>query len=81
MEYVVRERKLELYLEGVRWFDMVRYGKWKELTIAKYDRYKTNGDYRTNVSVDNLKDGRYVLPIPKAEMVAAPGLYQQHKDW
>lgn len=81
MEYVVRERKLELYLEGVRWFDMVRYGKWKELTIAKYDRYKTNGDYRTNVSVDNLKDGRYVLPIPKAEMAAAPGLYQQHKDW
>lgn len=81
MAYVVRERKLELYLEGVRWFDMVRYGEWKDLTIAKYDRYKTNGDYRTNVSVDNLKDGRYLLPIPNAELAAAPGLYQQHADW
>lgn len=81
MKYVKRERQLELYLEGVRWFDMVRYGDWKALTLAKYDRYKTNGAYRTNVAPENLKDGRYLLPIPKAETAAAPGLYSQNKDW
>ena len=81
MNYIKRERKLELYLEGVRWFDMVRYGEWKDLTIAKYDAYKTNGAYRTNVNVGNVKDGRYLLPIPKAEMSAVPGLYVQNKDW
>lgn len=81
MKYVKRERQLELYLEGVRWFDMVRYGDWKALTLAKYDRYKTNGAYRTNVAPENLKDGRYLLPIPKAETAAAPGLYTQNKDW
>lgn len=81
MKYVKRERQLELYLEGVRWFDMVRYGDWKELTLAKYDRYKTNGAYRTNVAPENLKDGRYLLPIPKPEASAAPGLYTQNKDW
>ena len=81
MKYIKRERKLELYLEGVRWFDMVRYGEWKDLTIAKYDAYKTNGAYRTNVNVGNVKDGRYLLPIPKAEMSAVPGLYVQNKDW
>ena len=81
MKYIKRERKLELYLEGVRWFDMVRYGEWKDLTIAKYDSYKTNGAYRTNVNVGNVKDGRYLLPIPKAEMSAVPGLYVQNKDW
>ena len=81
MNYIKRERKLELYLEGVRWFDMVRYGEWKDLTIAKYDAYKTNGAYRTNVNVGNVKDGRYLLPIPKAEMSAVPGPYVQNKDW
>ena len=81
MKYIKRERKLELYLEGVRWFDMVRYGERKDLTIAKYDAYKTNGAYRTNVNVGNVKDGRYLLPIPKAEMSAVPGLYVQNKDW
>lgn len=81
MNYVKRERKLELYLEGVRWFDMVRYGEWKDLTIAKYDNYKTNGEYRTNVTASNVKDGRYLLPIPIAELSAAPGLYQQNTDW
>ncbi len=81
MNYVKRERQLELYLEGVRWFDMVRYGEWKDLTIAKYDRYKINGDYRTNVSAGNVKDGRYLLPIPIAELSAAPGLYTQNEGW
>ena len=81
MNYIKRERKLELYLEGVRWFDMVRYGEWKDVTIAKYDNYKTNGDYRTNVSVGNVKEGRYLLPIPTAELTSAPGLYQQNPDW
>lgn len=82
MKYIKRERKLELYLEGVRWFDQVRYGEWKENTLAKYDNYKLdNGSYRTNVAPGNLKDGRYLLPIPFAEMTAVPGLYTQNKDW
>ncbi len=81
MNYIKRERKLELYLEGVRWFDMVRYGEWKELTIAKYDNYKINGEYRTNVSAGNVKDGRYLLPIPISELSAVPGLYEQNEGW
>ncbi len=81
MNYVKRERKLELYLEGVRWFDMVRYGEWKDLTIAKYDRYKIDGAYRTNVSAGNVKDGRYLLPIPISELAAVPGLYEQNEGW
>ena len=80
LKYVERERKLELYLEGVRWFDMVRHGNWKQITLDKYTSY----DYdhkRTNVNVDNVKDGRYLLPIPKSEMAAVPGLYNQNKDY
>ena len=80
LKYVERERKLELYLEGVRWFDMVRHGNWKQITLDKYTSY----DYdhkRTNVNVDNVKDGRYLLPIPKSEMAAVPGLDNQNKDY
>lgn len=82
MKAVKLERQLELYLEGVRWFDMVRYGEWKNLTLAKYNNYRNaDGSLRTNVSLENVKDGRYLLPIPKSETAAVPGLYKQNPDW
>ena len=81
LNYVKRERQLELYLEGVRWFDQVRYGEWKETTLAKWDNYKIGGAYRENVSAGNIQDGRHYCPIPYAELSAAPGLYKQNPGW
>ena len=81
MKYVKLERKLELFLEGVRWFDEVRYGEWKEVTLAMWDNYKVDGAYRTNVAPGNIKDGRHFLPIPLSETNAAPGLYTQNPGW
>ena len=81
LRYVKLERKLELFLEGVRWFDEVRYGEWKECTLAMWDNYKTDGKYRTNVAPENIVDGRHFLPIPISETNAAPGLYQQNPGW
>ena len=81
MKYVKLERKLELFLEGVRWFDEVRYGEWQECTKAMWDNYKTDGEYRTNISASNIKDGRHFLPIPLSETNAAPGLYKQNSGW
>ncbi len=81
LKYVKLERKLELFLEGVRWFDEVRYGEWKECTLAMWDNYKTDGAYRTNISTGNIRDGRHYLPIPISETNAAPGLYVQNSGW
>lgn len=81
MKHIKNERKLEFFLEGVRWFDQIRYGEWKETTIAKYDRYKINGEYRQGVSTANIKDGKYLLPIPLTELEAVPGLYTQTDGW
>lgn len=81
MKHIKNERKLEFFLEGVRWFDQVRYGEWKATTIAKYDRYKIAGEYRQGVSTSNIKDGMYLLPIPLDEMNTVPGLYTQNPDW
>lgn len=81
LKYVKLERKLELYLEGVRWFDEVRYGEWKTCTLAMWDNYKTDGKYRTNVAPETIKDGRHFLPIPSSETSAVPGLYVQNDGW
>lgn len=83
MEYIKTERKLELYMEGVRWFDEVRYGEWEELTMAKYNLYKDNGQYRTGVDYMNVENHpqRYILPIPFDELQAVPGLYEQNPDY
>ena len=84
LEFVKMERKLELYMEGVRWFDEVRYGDWEDLTMEKYDLYKTNGEYRPGTDYANVKgygQTRYLLPIPNDELQAAPGLYEQNQDW
>lgn len=81
MKHIKNERKLEFFLEGIRWFDQIRYGEWKETTIAKYDRYKIEGEYRQGVSTSNIKDGKYLLPIPLNEIDTVPGLYEQNQDW
>ena len=79
LRYVKLERQLELYLEGVYWFDMVRYGTWMETTLDKLGKYQDQG--WTNISLGNVKAGRYLLPIPMQETNAAPGLYVQNPDW
>lgn len=81
LEYVRLERKLELYMEGIRWFDEVRYGIWSDATLAKYNRYKTDGAYRQGVAPENIYGERWTLPIPFEEMEAVPGLYEQNQDW
>lgn len=81
MEYVKTERRLEFYLEGVRWFDEIRYGEWEEATKAKFDRYMIEGADRNGVSRNNVRGQRYLLPIPFSEMSARPGLYVQNPDY
>lgn len=75
MNYIKRERKLEFLGEGIRWFDEVRYGTWKEDTEKKFNRYGYS-EYNANV-----KDGRYLYPIPLTQLNAAPGLYQQNEGY
>lgn len=72
MKYIKLERKIEFMGEGIRWFDQVRYGTWKEDTEAKFERYNF-----TELKA-NLKEGRYLYPIPMNQMNVTPGLYVQN---
>lgn len=77
MKYIERERKIEFLGEGIRWFDQVRYGTWKSTTEAMFDRY--NNPAGTNKG--DLKDGRYLYPIPLNQMNVTPGLYKQNEGY
>ena len=83
LDFVKKERKLEFFGEGIRWFDEIRYGEWKDATVKMFNRYinSSNPGYKTTVSTSNIADGMYLCPIPESEMLNVPGLYVQNKDW
>ena len=83
LSYVKKERKLEFFGEGIRWFDEIRYGEWKDATLKMFNRYlnSSNPGYESTVSTVSVVDGKYLCPIPETEMDAVPGLYTQNEGW
>ena len=79
LKAVKNERRLEFFLEGIRWFDEIRYNEWEACTRAHYDRYAAS--HNEGVAPGNIKAGRYLCPIPDAQMKTRPGLYTQNPDW
>lgn len=77
MKAVKQERRIELAGEGVRWFDMIRYGEWQKNITDMLARYNNP----SGTSVDYIKSGRYLYPIPQTEMIGFPGLYIQNADY
>lgn len=77
LEYVKRERRIELMGEGVRWFDEVRYGTWQQDIIDMFDRYNNP----TGTSTTDVADGRYLYPIPENQMNIKPGTYTQNEGY
>lgn len=68
-EIVELERQLELYMEGHRWFDLLRNDRVKEvMTRHKYKDGK--------LLVPVLEDFRLVWPIPQNEKDSNPNLVQ-----
>lgn len=77
LNLVKRERRLELMGEGVRWFDMVRYGTWKQDILDMFARYNNPA----GTSTTDVAEGRYLYPIPQNQMAITPGLYQQNTGY
>ncbi len=77
LKYVKNERRIELMGEGIRWFDLIRWGEWKSSIVSMFNRY--NNPEGTDIG--NVKDGRYLCPIPLSQMQARPGLYTQNADY
>lgn len=81
LEYIKRERRLELAFEGVRWFDQVRYGEWEETTKAKFDRYAdASGEWPEGLYESNIRPGRYLFPIPQSQ-IQGFDIYKQNQGY
>ncbi len=76
-KYIRLERQLELFGEGVRWFDEVRYGTWQSDIIGKFNSYNNPA----GTDVNNVAEGRYYYAIPSNQMSIKPGLYTQNTGW
>ncbi|MCD8292885.1 MAG: RagB/SusD family nutrient uptake outer membrane protein [Prevotellaceae bacterium] len=77
LSYIKRERRVELAGEGVRWFDIVRYGEWQSTIINMFNSYRNP----SGTDVNNVKTGRYLYAIPLIQQEAVPGLYVQNEGY
>lgn len=81
LDNIMAERRHELAFEGLRYFDLLRWG------IAKQAIEKANGVAVKNVGEDDVYEVSYpeatggFLPIPKSEIVLSDGLLTPTPGW
>lgn len=71
LQKVEDERQLELFMEGQRWFDLIRTGLWQKTMSTTHDE---NG----NIMFPNLQDFRQLWPIPQSELDMNTNLTQNN---
>jgi len=74
LELVLKERRMELFAEGWRWFDL------KRLNLDPRFRKDISRDWGGEIITLKPDDKNYVLPIPKKVMVLNPLLEQNPRD-
>jgi hypothetical protein len=70
------ERRLELALEGQRFFDLARWGIAKETLDEYFEVEKTRREYLQSADFEENKNE--YLPIPQAQINLSKGLYKQN---
>jgi len=75
-ELIYEERHKELAMEGHRWFDLVRTGRFIE-RMKEHATYEAGVAEKNKVDIgQNLKDYMVLMPIPQREIDLNPALTQ-----
>lgn len=72
------ERRLELALEGQRWFDLTRWGIYAD-EINTY--FKSESVQLPKYASSTYGSGWYCMPIPESEIVTMDGKLVQNSAW
>lgn len=77
------ERKYEFAFEGLRWFDLVR---WGDVENDANNYFDDNVDVRNSgvdatYSVEYRPETKGLLPVPESEVRLSNGVYQQNPGW
>ncbi len=83
MDNLKRERLYEFAFEGIRWFDLVRWGDVENPANNYYGvtAEVVNSGVTTTHSVNYRSETRGLLPIPESEIRLSNDVYQQNPGW
>jgi len=73
MDQIIKERRVELAMEGYRFFDLVRWNK----AVERINGTETPGGFPINY--DSPKDD--FMPLPSREVSLSGGALQQYPGW
>lgn len=73
------ERRLEFAEEGIRFFDLVRWGIAKETLDTYFSTEKTKRAYLVDAQFEKSK--HEYLPIPQQQIILSKGLYIQNNNY
>ncbi|MBT3208070.1 MAG: RagB/SusD family nutrient uptake outer membrane protein [Bacteroidetes bacterium] len=82
IDNILNERRLELSLEGIRYFDLIRQGMnvaSQELTVGIYGSQYIGDQVLFDVTFDAVTKG--FLPIPQTEIDLSGGLFVQNEGY
>ncbi len=83
LEALKKERMYEFAFEGIRWFDLVRWGDVENSANNYYSRSASvlNNNVPAQYSVNYRSETKGLLSIPESEIRLSNGVYNQNPGW
>ncbi len=77
------ERKYEFAFEGIRWFDLVRWGDVEDDSKNYFSNVVdvVNSGVEATYSVKYRPETKGLLPVPESEIRLSNGVYSQNPGW